>query len=349
VALKINVGIIGAKFAGEFHGECLKEIDDAEVIAVSSRNEQVLESFQERFRIPKGYTDYRSMLEDPDIDVVDICLPNYMHTEVAVEAMKAGKHVICEKPFAVTIEDGKRVVETQKTTGRMFFYAEDWIFAPALVRAKEIIAEGGIGEPLYYRGKECHSGSHSIYAQKLKYCGGGAMIHLAVHPIGFFYSLLGMPEKIMGRCSDGGENNLLHKNFEGEDWGIGILTYKNGVKVSVEGNYITTGGMDSFVEIYGSEGLLRIDLTFGSPITAYSRKGYGYAVEKADFTHGWTKPAVDEHASLGYKNELAHFISCIRGKEKQDEGTTAESGLNILRIILEGIYKSHREGREVGF
>ena len=86
--------------------------------------------------------------------------------------------------------------------------------------------------------------------------------------------------------------NLEHRECEGEDWGIGILTYAEGTQAVVEGNYLTTGGMEDVVEIYGTEGVVKVDLTFGSPLHVYSRKGYGYAMEKADFTHGWTPTRV---------------------------------------------------------
>jgi predicted dehydrogenase len=167
-----------------------------------------------------------------------------------------------------------------------------------------------------------------------------------VHPVGFFHHLLGMPRTVVGRCSGGGAKNLLHPQFEGEDWGIGILSYADGTQVVVEGNYVTPGGMDDYVECYGSDGVIKVEMTFGSPLSVYSRKGFSYAIEKADFTHGWTRPAVDEHANLGYTDELAHFTACLRGEAEQVRGTTARDGLNVLRIV-DAVYRSHREGRTV--
>ncbi len=343
---EIKIGIVGAKFAADFHVRTWKRISGAYVVAVSNRTEATRREFMRIHGIPKGYESYKDLISDPEVELIDICLPNYMHAEVAVAAMEAGKSVICEKPIATTLVDAERIVETQRKTGVKFFYAEDWIFAPALRRAVEIINEGGIGKPLYAKGKESHSGSHSPFAQKIGYCGGGAMIHLAVHPVGFFYHLFGMPESVVGVTSGGGDKNMLHPEFEGEDWGLGILSYEAGEEVLIEGNYITRGGMDDSVEIYGSEGVIKVNLTFGSPLSVFSLKGYGYAVEKAEFTHGWTKPAVDEHSSLGYRDELEHFLLCVRGEKEQVRGTTAEDGLNILKIV-DAIYRSNREGRKI--
>ncbi|MEW5815086.1 MAG: Gfo/Idh/MocA family oxidoreductase [Spirochaetota bacterium] len=343
---KIKIGLVGTRFAGTFHTEVWKTIPEAEIAAIAEIADDVRNNFMEKQNIPRGFKDYNEMLKESDIDVIDVCVPNFLHSQIAAAAMNAGKHVICEKPFATNLADGEKVVEVQEKTGRMFFYAEDWIFAPALARAQAIIAEGGIGKPLYYKGKEAHHGSHSPYAKTIQSCGGGTIIHLAIHPIGYFYHLLGMPQSVIGRCSPGKTGNFVHKDFEGEDWGVGILTYKDGTQAFVEGNYITTGGMDDKVEVYGTDGVVKVDLTFGSPLSVFSKKGFGYALEKAEFTHGWTSPAVDEMYSLGYKGELKHFINCVKGRESQVKGTTAQAGFNILKIV-DAIYRSNRENRTI--
>jgi predicted dehydrogenase len=342
----IKIGIIGAKFAGSFHAEVWKTLPGAEVYAVAEISEKDREAYRAKYDVPKGYGDAAQMIADPDIDLIDVCVPNFLHAEMAIKAMTGGKDVISEKPFATTMADAEKIVETKLKTGKTYFYAEDWIFAPALLRAEEILREGGIGTPFYYKGKECHNGSHSPFAQTIRYCGGGAVIHLGIHAVGYFHHLLGMPEKVVGVCSGGGKDNFIHKGMEGEDWGGGFLLYPDGKKVLVEGNYITTGGMDDVVEIYGSDGRLSVDLTFGSPLSVFSKKGISYAVEKAEFTQGWTRPAVNENESLGYKNELSHFLACLRGEAEQARGTTAEAGFGVFRII-DGIYRSHREERTV--
>jgi len=343
---EISIGIAGSKFAAGFHAECWEKTPGTRVSAVAARDAATREAFRQKHTIARSYEDVGRMLTDKDIDLIDICTPNYLHAEMAVAAMKAGKDVLCEKPLATTVADGEAVVRAQKETGRRLFYAEDWIFAPALVRARAIIAEGGIGRPVYLRAKESHNGSHSPYAQTIKLCGGGSVMHLGVHPIGFFQHLLGTPKAVVGRCSGGGEANLVHHKLEGEDWGMGILTYADGTQAVVEGNYVTAGGMDDTFEAYGSEGVLKVQLTFGSPLSVYSRKGFAYAMEKTDFTHGWTRPAVDENESLGYRTELAHVAACLQGKAQQEKGTFATDGLQVLKVI-DAIYRSNREGRAV--
>ena len=215
------------------------------------------------------------------------------------------------------------------------------------MRALSLIEEGAVGRVLYAKAKETHSGSHSPFAKTIAACGGGALVHLGTHPAAWVLRLFGgPPARVMGQCSGGGENNLVHKDIEGEDWGTASFTWPDGRRAFVEGNYITTGGMDDVVEVYGTEGVLKVDLTFGSPLSVYSRKGFGYAVEKADFTHGWTRPAVSENHSLGYMEELARFGACLRGEADQPAGTTAQEALDVLAVV-HAAYRSSREGKEV--
>jgi predicted dehydrogenase len=323
-----------------------KNISGAEVVAIADLSEEARTAFQKKYGIAKAYGDGIELIRDPDIDVVDVCVPNFLHAEIAIAAMQEGKHVICEKPFATTMDDAHKVMEAYTKSGVRYFYAEDWILAPALLRMETIIKNGGIGDMLYLKGKEVHNGSHSPYAKTIKFCGGGCLIHLAVHPIGYFLHLLGMPSKVAGFCSPGGKGNFIHKDFEGEDWATGIMEFPSGVKAFIEGNYITTGGMEDVVEVYGSQGRIRADMTFGGPLSAFSKHGIDYAIEKAEFTQGWTRPAVDENDSLGYKNELRHFLSCIRDGERQIPGTSAQAGFNTLRII-DAMYRSYRESKAI--
>lgn len=342
---KIKVGIIGSAFSANLHAKAYQRCPNAVIAAVSATDN--LESFCKQYSILKSYGDYREMLKQEDIQMVSVCVPNYLHKEMVLAAASAGKHVVCEKPLATTLEDADEMIDTCKNNKVKFMYAEDWIFAPALVRAKNIYKEGAIGDIVYMKAKESHSGSHSLFAQKLKYCGGGAMIHLGIHPAGF---VSWFKEKrvmeVMGRTSRGGNNNLVHPEFEGEDWAGGILTFEDDTFAFIEGNYITFGGMDDRVEIYGTKGNIKINLTQGSPIFVYSRDGYEYAIEKADTTRGWTFPAVDEERSLGYQDEIAYFVDCVRLDKKVMAGARGEDGRAALQVVLT-IYESAKKGKAI--
>ncbi len=340
---KVRVGIVGSQFAATLHAESYKRCLWAQIQAVAAIDN--LDEFGDKYDIPNRYNDYRRMFEKEDLDLVSVCVPNFLHKEIVLAAVEAGlKNIVCEKPLATNVADGKEMVDRCKENKVKLMYAEDWIFAPALIRAKEIVDEGGIGQLLYIKAKESHSGTHSLYAQKKEYCGGGVMIHLGIHPIAFLpYFAQSEISEIVGMKSTGGQGNLLHKNYTGEDWAGALITLKNGVRGFVESNYITCGGMDDKIEIYGTEGNIHIDLTKGSPLTVYSRPGYGYAIEKADFTHGWTQPAVDEFMSLGYVNEINHFVDCVMNDKEPQKGVRGEDGLKALEATF-ALYKSSETG-----
>jgi predicted dehydrogenase len=345
---KVRVGIVGSRFAADFHADCYSRTDKAQMVAVAAIDN--LPEFSSKWKIPDTYSDYNQMLARKDIDMVSVCVPNFLHHQVAVAAARAGKHVICEKPLSTKVEDAEDVIETCARQGVKLFYAEDWVFAPSLMRVGEILAEGAIGDVLYLKAKEVHNGSHSPFAKKKSTCGGGCLIHLGVHPIGYALYLLGGEGnpvvEVLGKTTGGLNANYVHKDFEGEDWAVGILKFADGRHAFVEGNYITVGGMDDAVEIYGTEGLIKVALTFGSNVDVYSRKGYGYAIEKADFTHGWTKPAVDEFYSLGYVREIAYFIDCVLHDRQPKFGVNGATGLECLKIV-QALYRSAEEDRTV--
>jgi len=342
----VGVGIVGSAFAGGLHASAYRRCLDATIVAAYDMDAEKLKDFCGKHGIPKACSSLEELLARDDVHMVSICTPNFTHKELAAAALDAGKHVVCEKPLATTLEDGRALLETARAAGRKLMYAEDWIFAPALVRTRELIEEGAVGEVLYLKAKEVHNGSHSIFAQRKEYCGGGSMIHLGIHPVGLALALLGEPVEVVGSVSGGEDGNLFHTNYTGEDWAVGILTFADGKRALIEGNYITVGGMDDVIEVYGTDGVIKVDLTFGSPLSVYSRPGFTYAVEKADTTKGWTRPAVDEERNLGYPDEIAHFVDCVRSDTQPKVGVRGEDGLRCLEVVM-AIYESARTGQVV--
>jgi predicted dehydrogenase len=344
---KIRVGIVGSRFAATLHAESYRRASEVVLAAVADPDREGRDDFARRYGIPAGYDDCRQMLEEENLDLVSVCVPNYLHKEIVLACAETGCPVVCEKPLATSVEDGRAMVDACESAGIRLFYAEDWFFAPALRRARQIVEEGGIGRLLYVRGKETHNGSHSIYAQRAEYCGGGAMIHLGVHPLGWVMGLAGEPVvEVRAATTQGGQGNLRHHDYTGEDWAVAMIEFAGGLRAVIEGNYVTVGGMDDVVEIYGTDGVIKVDLTFGSPLCVYSREGYGYAVEKADFTHGWTRPAVDEFESLGYVGEISEFLDCLRTDRPTPAGLRGRDGVAVLEVVF-AIYESARSGKAV--
>ncbi|MFH1615786.1 MAG: Gfo/Idh/MocA family oxidoreductase [Planctomycetota bacterium] len=346
---KVRIGIVGSRFAADFHCDSYRRDDRAEIVAVAAIDN--LEEISSKWSIPQTYKDYNDMFKRDDIDLVSVCVPNFLHHEVVLAAARAGKHILCEKPLATTVEAAQEMVQVCNKKRVKLFYGEDWCFAPSLMKIIDLIGEGAIGDVLYVKAKETHNGTHSPFAKNAKYCGGGCLIHLAIHPIGWILHLLNKEGEnkvieVVGKTNGGLEDNYVHKNNGGEDWAAGLLKFASGQHAFVEGNYITVGGMDDKVEIYGSEGLIKADLTFGSNLSVYSRGGYSYCIEKADTTKGWTKPAVDEFYNLGYVREIAYVIDCVLNDEKPIYGASGEMGLTCLEII-QAMYESSRQAKTI--
>ncbi len=344
---RVRVGIVGSKFAADFHCDSYDRNDKVEVVAIAAIDN--LKEISHKWNIPDTYEDYNEMLKRDDIDMISVCVPNFLHHDVTVAAARAGKHVLCEKPLATSVEDAKEMLEVCKKEGVKLFYAEDWCFAPSLQRVIAVVNEGAIGDVLYVKAKEVHCGTHSPFAKNAETCGGGCLIHLAIDPVGWILHFLSNEGKnkvveIIGKVNGGGRTNYVHKDNTGEDWSVGIMKLADGQHAFVEGNYITDGGMDDKVEIYGTDGVIKCDLTQSSNVDVYSRPGYSYSIEKTDNTLGWTKPAVDEFYNLGYVAELAYAVDCVLDDKEPMYGVSGRAGVTCLEIIST-MYQSSREGK----
>lgn len=346
----VRVIMVGAAFSADLHMEGYAKIKDkAKIVAIVDKNLDKVKELADRYGITdyKAYDNYDNAIKEVDCDLVDICMPNFLHMDVALKALEMNRNIIVEKPLATTVEDGERIIETAKEKGCFVYYAEDWLFAPGLSKALEIVDSGQLGRTLYIRARECHSGSHSPFAQTIKYCGGGAMVHLGIHPICFLLALKNNEwTELVAMTSGGLSNNLVHKNMEGEDWSTAIIRFKDGTSATLEANYVTVGGMEDVIDIYCETGCLHVDLTFSSPIKCFSIDGLDYTVEKAEVTTGWSRPAVDEKYNLGYTREIEHFVDCCKSGIDAKVGLRGIDGLEALRVA-NLIYKSAREGIKI--
>ena len=260
---------------------------------------------------------------------------------------REGRTSSAKKPFATTAEDATQGGGSPgKIRGRAFSTLRTGSSRRPCAEPRPIYRKGGIGKGFFFKGKECHNGSHSPFAKKIKFCGGGSVIHLGIHPIGYFHYLLGMPESVTGCCSGGPSSGTSCRRTSRARTGVSAsCDFPGGEKVLVEGNYITTGGMDDVIEFYGSDGVIKVDLTFGARSRSSRRR------DRLRGGEGGVHPGLDPSGgerdeSLGYRDELAHFLACLQGREKQLAGTTAADGYNVFRII-DALYRSNRENRTV--
>lgn len=347
---KLKVLLVGAAFSADLHSDGYSRIlDRVQIVGICDKDASRIDALAKRYGFTDytPYDDFHTAIAQCDCDLVDICMPNFLHHEVALLAMNAGRDIICEKPLATTVADAQDMVDTAQRLGKHIYYAEDWLFAPAFRKAKSILESGQLGKPLYIRARECHSGSHSPFAQLLKYCGGGCMVHLGVHPVSFMLALKDNRwAELTAMTSGGKEKNLVHTQMEGEDWAGAFLRFADGTYATLEANYVTVGGMEDVMDIYCEQGCIHVDLSFSGPVKVFSIPGLDYTVEKAEITTGWSTPAVDEKYSLGYCGEIQHFVECaLEGKDAQ-VGLRGKDGLETLKVI-NLIYKSATEGVSV--
>lgn len=311
---KLRVLLMGAAFSADLHSDGYSQIKDkVQIVGICDRRVDRIYALAARYGFT-GYTAYDdidSAIAQCDGNLVDICMPNFLHHDVVIKAMNAGRDIICEKPLATTVEDAQDMVDTAARLGKHIYYAEDWLFAPAFRKALKIIDSGKVGKPLYIRARKSHCGSHSPFTQTIKFCGG--------------------------------ESNMVHRKMEGEDWAGAFLRFADGTYATLEANYVPVGGMEDVLDIYCEQGCVHVDLSFSGPVKVFSIPGLDYTVEKAEITTGWSHPAVDEKYNLGYCGEINHFVDCALAGVDAQVGLRGRDGLETLKVI-NLIYRSAKEG-----
>ena len=291
---KIRIGLVGSGFVSELHMYAYKRVYgvNIEVTAVVSRGDHV-ELFAKKHQIAQTYRDYRALLADPAIDVVDICTPPASHAGMIVEAMLAGKHVICEKPFTGYFGQpgdqapiGKHVpkslmyervlTEMEKTraainaSGKLFMYAEDWVYAPAVAKTVEIL-KATKDKILFMKAEESHSGSHAAHAAQWSMTGGGSLIRMGCHPLSAVLYLKQIEARARGEttrvstvtadvgnvsaCLTPAEHKFIKANpVDVEDWGTLTISFSDGTKSTIFSGDMIMGGVRNLIETYTSGG-----------------------------------------------------------------------------------------------
>jgi predicted dehydrogenase len=340
---KVGVALFGCGFIAEIHADCYHRfVPDAKIEAVVGRNEAKVKAFAERFGIPRWFTDHRKALELSDVHMADLCIPNSLHAEMTVSAADAGKHVICEKPLCMNLQEADGMIAACKKAKVSLMYAEELCFTPKYVRAKQLVDEGGLGKVYLVKQSEKHFGPHADWFWDVERSGGGVMLDMGCHAFEFFRWVLGKP-KAKSVYSQMGTYVHADKT-RGDDNSIAIVEFEGGAVGMAEESWAKRGGMDDRAEIYGSHGVTYADLLHGNSLETYSEVGYGYAVEKAPDTKGWTFTIYEEAWNYGFPQELAHFVDCVKtGKQPLETG---EDGRAVLEIIM-AAYESAATGRRV--
>jgi predicted dehydrogenase len=385
---KIRVGLAGCGFVSELHMYAYRRVYgvDVEVKAVAARGDHVVE-FTKKHGIPNAYRSFAELVADRELDVIDICTPPNLHAEMIVQAMQAGKHVICEKPFAGYFgRDGdqapigkhvpkavmyQRVVEEMektaaaiKATDKLFMYAEDWVYAPAVTKTAEIL-RATKDKILFMKGEESHSGSHAAHAAQWAMTGGGSLIRMGCHPLSGVLFLKQVEAKARGEsirvvsvtcdvgnvaaCLKPDERTYIKANpVDVEDWGTLTTTFSDGTKATIFSGDMIMGGVRNLIETYTSGGSLFANITPNNHLMSYQtseeKLASVYITEKVDRKTGWQYVCLEEEWTRGYLQEIQDFMECA---------ATGRQPLSDLALAFETIkvnyagYWAADEGRRV--
>ena len=353
---EIGLGTIGAGRATELHMNGLQRYSGAHVRykTISARRQEQVSAAKERYGFENATLDYHDILNDPEIDVVDICTPPYVHEEMILEALAAGKHVICEKPLsgyfglpgdALPIGDAvskqkmyehlldsmERVRKAVKETGLKFMYAENFVYAPAIQKAAEIIRKKK-SKILFAKGEESLKGSSSAVAGEWDKTGGGTFIRTGAHPLtAILYlksveaaargedirivSVTGDMARITPVLSDYEHRHIAARPHDVEDFGTAMLSFSDGSRGLVIATDTLLGGSKNYVELYCNDTAINCRLTMNNLMDTYfldeDRLDNVYISEMLPSKLGWNSPFLEDEIIRGYVDEMRDFMDAI--------------------------------------
>ncbi len=282
MALKpLNIGLVGYGGIGRVHALAYRAIpfyyglpaDLINVVGVATTKPETAEKAAREIGCNFWTGDYHKLLARPDIDVIDCCTPNNAHEEVIVAAAKAGKHIYCEKPLAMGVAEGQRIVEAVQTAGVKSQMTFNFRFYPAIIRARQLISEGFVGRVFSFRGRYYRSSYISAekpltWRLRKEYTGGGALFDLGSHILDVVYYLLGDFGSVQAVLDTLIKERPVALNaaekapVDVDDIALLHLRMADNTLGLVEISRMGTGATnDLVIEIFGDKGAIRFDLT----------------------------------------------------------------------------------------
>lgn len=346
---KVKVGIIGAGGISAFHISGYKLLENVELYAVCDINEQRAKECAEKNNIPYVFTDFNEMLKLGELDAVSVCTWNSVHAPATIAALKAGKHVLCEKPMAIDAKEALEMSNAEKASGKLLMMGFVRRFGNDAKILKDFIDNGMMGDIYYAKASYLRRfGCPGGWFGNKKLSGGGPLIDLGVHVIDLVRYLMGKPSAIsvsgatfnkLGArsnikgakgyvCADSGEV------FDVEDMAVAMIKFNNGSVLSVETSFsLNTKNDSANIELFGTKSGAKLDpkLEFYSEMNDYL----------VDVT-----PAHDTALNFNglFESEISHFIDCITNGTKCI--STAQDGLELMKII-DAVYLSAKTGKEI--
>lgn len=346
----LKVGMIGAGSISRQHLDAFANNKDAEVVAIADINEALAKETAEIYRIKNYYSDYRKILEDESIDAVSIATPTFTHSNITIEALKAGKQVLCEKPPALNVQEAEASIAAARETGKLLMWELPLRFKQEVQLLKSHIDAGNLGKILQAEAFRVYRyrAVGGWFADKNK-SGGGYLIDATIHQIDEVMYLMGYPKvkSILGFSTD--VNNHLIGKIKGKNSGYASAD-KNNYECTIESmasGYVT---LENGAVLYIKSGSVGYSIKNGIYIDLIGEKG-GARYEGNELTLLMNmqdymtelKPDI-EIKDNPYEGAINHFVDCcVNGTKCICEDW---QGVELMKII-EGIYKSAETGEPI--
>ncbi|MCE9557427.1 MAG: Gfo/Idh/MocA family oxidoreductase [Armatimonadetes bacterium] len=349
---KLKIGLIGA--GGIARGAHMKGYasipDKCEMVAICDTNEETALLAQKEFGLDgaKITTSYQDILNDPEIDAVSITTPNKFHMQPTIDALNAGKHVLCEKPLAMNAAEAKLMCRAAKDSGKILQVALQMRFSGQALFLQKFIENGNMGDIYYARAKALRRRGvphWGVFIDKEKQ-GGGPLIDIGVHILDLTLFLMGYPKPVSatGKTWDVLAKNPENKNFWGEfdrtkftveDFAVGMIRFDNGAVVTLESSFMANAEGDPFEsQLFGTEAGATIRGWGDDALSIY---------KQIDGQYFDLKPHNIPKVESAHVSEVQAFVDAIlEGKASPVPG---ENGLT-LNAVFDALYKSSETGHE---
>jgi len=335
----LRFGIIGCGRVAPRHAESINQLANAELVAIADVIESRAQNFADTYgAIP--YTDYQEMLKRDDIDIINICTPSGLHSPMGIEVARAGKHIIVEKPIALSTADANALINAADEAGVKLCVILQNRYNPPMQEIYDVVNSGKIGRILlgnatvrWYRPQSYYEdGWHGTWAMD-----GGALMNQSIHHIDALQWLIGEVESVF--AFTGTQNHVM----EAEDTGVAVLRFKNGALGNVEGSTVTyPQNLEGSVAIFGEKGSLKVGGTALNRRVIWKIDGE-LELEKERIT----ADVVDPPSVYGNSHKLviADMIDAvINDREPKTHGREGKKSL----ALVEAMYESALTGQVIG-
>lgn len=353
---KLKYGIIGVGNISVKHLNGYSSIgDDVEILAACDLVEEKMRAAAEKYTIPNLFIDYRDLLAMKEIDFVSICLPNYLHAPVTIDALNAGKHVHCEKPMAMSSVEAKAMQDAKVKNNKKLMIGLNNRFTPQSMYIKRYIDEGNLGDIYFAKCgwlRRTGLAPAGWFSDKSR-SGGGPLIDLGVHFIDLVMYFMNYPKvnTVMARTySKFIESHELRQlysypgvimepdlKYDVEDLATGFMDLSNDAAVSFEVSWASNIEKEKvFYELYGTKGGIKFEDDFNSkPVLKIFSRISGQIVD--------IEPKIN--SKLYDETEFKHFVNCIRNG-MEPSISVLEQSIEMMKII-ESIYQSAKTRKPI--